>query len=164
MKKWLAMLMALSMLLTLCGCKKTAPEKETTGYTKEESWDYDENRGYFLDENAAPQMSGEGLKADLYEAYYTKNGYLYVQVKIGNGTDRVQRVQSVDVALYDPETEEMIAGGVAELEEEVIVKIAEVIDYGIYISPEHVEWNDSEKLPSTLSFSISVDHVAVEIE
>ena len=164
MKKWLAMLMGLTMLMTLCSCKESTPEKETTGYTKAESWDYDENRGYFLDENAAPQMSGDGLKADLYEAYYTQNGYLYVQVKIGNGTDRVQQVQSVDVALYDPETEEMIAGGVAEPEEELIVKIAEVIDYGIYISPEHIKWNDGEKLPGTLSFEITIDHTPVEVE
>ena len=157
MKKWLSVLLALSLLVVLCGCKKAAPA--TNG--NEASFEYDESRGYFLDDETVPQMAKEELKATLAEAYFTQNDHMYVRMKIGNGTEDVQRIDLVDVAIFYADKDELIAGGIVELTEELTVKAGEVIEYDFYISPEHVEVKDGA-LPETLSYSITIDNTPVK--
>ena len=159
MKKWLSVLLALSLLFVLCGCKKAAPA--TNG--NEGSFEYDENRGYFLDDETAPETSKEELKATLAEAYFTQNDHMYVRVKIGNGTADVQRIDAVDVAIFYADKDELIAGGIVELTEELTVKAGEVIEYDFYISPEHVEAKNAT-LPETLSYSITIENTPVKAE
>lgn len=131
---------------------------------KTQKWAIDEARGHYVNSAANPEMSGEGPKADVSEAYFTSNRHLCVKLLFSNGTDHMQKIEVIDVSVYDAATDTMIAGGKATLPDELIVPVAGVEDYTFYISPEHIHVDDTASLPEALIFEVSVDHVAVEAE
>ena len=97
--------------------------------------------------------------ADILEVYFTQNDHLYVNIAISNGTDKPLRITAVDVAVYNEETGELIAGGKAAVEEELVVQVAGVSYYPFYISPEHIQLSDDAVLPEVCSFDILLDSV-----
>ena len=131
---------------------------------EEAGWMMNQERGHFLQEDAEPEMSGEGPKANVREAYFTQNGHLCVDLVISNGTDSVIDIDAIDVAVFDYETDAMIAGGKAALEEDLIIQLADTAQYTLYISPEHVECADDAALPDVLTFTITIDHVPVKAD
>ena len=130
---------------------------------EEQKWQINETRGHFVNAEARPEMSGEGPKADVSEAYFTRNNHLCVQLMISNGTDRMRNIEAIDVAVYNYETEELIAGGKASIED-LVVEVAGYETYAFYIAPEHIHVDDSTALPKILSFEISIDHTPVEVD
>lgn len=122
-------------------------------------WEMDAERGYIYKEDCKPEQSGEGPMADILEVYFTQNGHLYVNIAISNGTAKPLRITAVDVAVYDDATGELIAGGKATVEEELVVLVAGVSYYPFYISPEHIRVADDAVLPEVCSFDILLDSV-----
>ena len=129
-----------------------------------QQWNINEARGHFENPSASPDMSGDGPKADVRETYFTENNHLCVVLVLNNGTDRMQQVVALDVAVDDYNTETLIAGGKAELEDELIIEVAGTEVYTFYIAPEHIYVDETASLPELISFEISVDHVPVEVE
>lgn len=127
-------------------------------------WKINEARGHFQKADARPDMSSEGPKADVSEAYFTDNNHLCVELLFSNGTDRMVDIDTIDVAVYNYETNEMIAGGKATLPEDLIVEVAGVQSYTFYISPEHIHVDETASLPELITFEVSVTHHAVEAE
>ena len=174
MKRWVAVLCALLMTVLLCSCGNDVRRgdrdndvDETTSVGDDKGskrWAIDEARGHYVNSAANPEMSGEGPKADVSEAYFTSNRHLCVKLLFSNGTDHMQKIEAIDVSVYDAATDTMIAGGKATLPDELIVPVAGVEDYTFYISPEHIHVDDTASLPEALIFEVSVDHVAVEAE
>lgn len=130
---------------------------------EEQKWKINETRGHYLNTAASPEMSGEGPKADVAEAYFTQNNHLCVKLVISNGTDRMRDIEAIDVAVYNYDTDELIAGGKAAIED-LVVEVAGTESYTFYISPEHIHVEDTVALPDILSFEISIDHTPVEAE
>ena len=128
-----------------------------------QKWKINESRGHYQNAAASPDMSGDGPKADVSEAYFTQNNHLCVKLVINNGTDRMQEIKAIDVAVYDYNTDELIAGGKAEIED-LIVEVAGKETYTFYIAPEHIHVDVTTPLPDILSFEIAIDHLAVEAE
>ena len=129
-----------------------------------EDWSINEARGHFVNENAYPEMSNEGPKADVSEAYFTNNGHLCVNMVIGNNTDKVIRITSVEVKAYDYTTNEMFAGGKAKLEKPLTMKLADLTTYTFQIAPEHILVDDNYTLPELVSFWINFEFEPVEVE
>ena len=127
-------------------------------------WEINSNRGQYVKTDAYPEMSGEGPKADVSEAYFTNNGYLCVELLIGNGTDKVLSINAMDVSAFDFASEERIGGGRAVLDEPLIIELASVATYTFYISPEHLAVAEDYTLPNLVSFEISIDHTPANIE
>ena len=88
----------------------------------------------------------------------------YTCTAISNGTDKPVRITAVDVAVYDDATGELIAGGKATVEEDVIVQVAGVTYYPFYISPEHIQLAEDASLPEVCSFDILLDSVVYVYE
>lgn len=131
---------------------------------KNQQWAINETRGHFQNADAYPDMSGEGPKADVSEAYFTANNHLCVKLMISNGTDRMVDVEAIDVAVYNYETDELIAGGKASLPEDLIVEVAGMQTYTFYIAPEHIHVDETTALPEVIYFEISIDSVPYEVE
>ena len=127
-------------------------------------WEINSSRGQYIKTDAYPEMSGEGPKADVSEAYFTNNGYLCVEMLIGNGTDKVLSINAMDVSAFDFASEERIGGGRAVLDEPLIIELASVATYTFYISPEHLAVAEDYTLPNLVSFEISIDHTPANIE
>ncbi len=131
---------------------------------KDQQWKINETRGHYVNAQASPAMSSDGPKADVSEAYFTANNHLCVELMISNGADRMVDVEAIDVAVYNYETDELIAGGKAALPEDLIVEVAGVQTYTFYISPEHIHVDETIPLPEVIYFEISIDSVPVEAE
>lgn len=153
-----AVLVGIVLLCVLALANSFRRDKES------KEWLINEARGHFVKTNASPEMSGEGPKADVSEAYFTNNGHLCVKMIISNGTDHVLRVDALDVKAYDYATDEMLAGGKTELEEELTIMVAGTETYTFYIAPEHILVDEKTSLPELVSFWINIDHSPVEVE
>lgn len=124
---------------------------------EEEGWTIDESRGHFVDEGADPQMSGAWATAAVAEAYYTKNGHLYVKMLISNYTANVIELGAVDIEAFDyseGKVGEQIAGGRIPLEQPITLQLGGPIVEEFYIAPEHVMAGEDSKLPKLVSFRI----------
>lgn len=146
-----AVVVAIVLLCVLALANSLVRSNESVG------WEMNADRGYIYKEDCDPEQSGEGPMADVLETYFTNNGHLYVNLAISNGTDKPVRITAVDVAVYDNDTGELIAGGKATIEEEFVVNVADVSYYPFYISPEHVQVDEDMSLPEVCSFDILVD-------
>lgn len=129
-----------------------------------EDWSINEVRGHFMNPNAYPEMSNEGPKADVSEAYFTNNGHLCVKMVIGNNTDKVINITSIEIKAYDYTTKEMIAGGKATLKEPLNMKLADLTTYTFQIAPEHILVEDNYALPELVSFWINFEFDPVKAE
>lgn len=121
---------------------------------KKEAYEQDTTRAsYFLDEDATPELSDDGLSAAVNQVYYTKGGYLCVQMTLGNGLDKDQYMSDLEVQILDEE-ENLIAGGYTEnIDEEYFVPANGTNQYTFYISPEHVKVTDDPL--SSITYSIT---------
>lgn len=131
---------------------------------EEQQWMPNESRGHYQNSSAYPDMSGDGPKAEVLEAYFTQNNHLCIELIISNGTDRMIDIEAIDVTVYNYENDERIAGGKAVLSEDFIIEVAGTDTYTFYIAPEHIDAKQGTSLPDILSFSIAIDHLAVEVE
>ncbi len=123
-----------------------------------------ETRGHYVDENAAPALSSDNLTADVSEAYFTNDGHLCVKLLIGNGTDKVRRIEKLVIDAYDYNGQKIAGGTVPFDEDELVLMLMDEIEKEILISPEHVLVDDSYQLANTESFEITITSVPVESE
>lgn len=128
------------------------------------AWEIDESRGYILKTDAYPELVAEGPKADVLEVYFTENDHMYLELILGNGTEKPVKINSVDVQVYNDETDELIAAGKVIVEEDVTVLVQDIAYYEFYISPEHIFVDNTTSLPEVCSFVIEIDGTPVVTE
>ncbi len=97
----------------------------------------EDHAGYYLDETAEPEMSEEGIKSAVREIYYTKGGHIAVHLILSNGTDQHLRMVDIEVKL-EKQDGTLIAGGYAQVKNEVVILTNDTTDYTFYIAPEHI--------------------------
>ena len=121
---------------------------------KQELYQQDTERAsYFLDEEAAPELEDDGITAAVNKVYYTLGGHLCVQMTLGNGLDKEQHMQDLEVQIYDDE-EQLIGGGYTEnIDEDYVIPANGTNTYTFYISPEHVKIADH--LLDSISYSVT---------
>lgn len=69
---------------------------------------------HFEDAGGLPELSQEGIKAIVTEAYYTNDGSLALNIKMSNGLPTPQAVESFAVVIYNGEDQEIASGHQAE--------------------------------------------------
>lgn len=173
MKRWLAILLAVTVLLSVCGCSAAGTKTKITRKTgttassvqdteMENPWGMYEQRGRFVDEEAYPTMSGEEPVAAVSECYFTNNGHLCVKLLISNGTEQALSIDTLNVAAFDYANDDMIGGGIAELGGSLIVMAADVTEYALYIAPEHVYVDAEASIPEQMYFEVTMEHHSAE--
>ena len=103
---------------------------------------------HFEDYTAYPEMSEEGVKAAIVEAYYTNDGALCLKMRFSNGTNAEQRLQSLYVEVGDEEGA-LIASGRSDNLNNYAVPALGYSDndgsvYTFYIPAEFVKIDDDD--------------------
>lgn len=169
MKRCLTIVLAVLVLLSVCGCSAAGTKTKITRKTGttapsvpnmegKNPWGIHESRGRFTDEEAYPTLSEEQPLAVVSECYFTNNGHLCVKMLISNGTEQSLSIDTLDVAVYDATTDEMIGGGIAEMGGSLIAVMAEVTEYALYIAPEHVYVDGEAMIPEQMRFDVMMDY------
>ena len=116
---------------------------------------------YFVDDEAMPELGKDGLTAVVNRVYYTKGGYLAVEMTLGNGMDTPQHLASIEVEITNDDTGVVVAGGSADdISENYIVPANGTNTYRFYIAPEHISVRDDALL--NISYSVTLDCYAAE--
>ncbi len=157
-KKCMVLGVALLMMVSLLnGCDLFMVNSNE--YDSEEYEMSEENTGYFYDEEK-PALKSDGITAAVNELYYTKGGYLCVNMTLGNGTGKDTGLDSLEIAIYNGDTEELIAGGFSDdISEEFIIADGRYEEYTIYIQPDDV--SISNDTLSVISYEVTATATAV---
>lgn len=119
-----------------------------------QKFERDENRTtYFADADATPELADDGVTAAITEVFYTKGGYLCVELVLGNGTAYPMELDALEVVLVNGE-EQQIAGGWAETSDGVVVPVKGTENYTFFISPEFITLKDDPL--TTLGYTVNV--------
>ena len=131
----------LGLILVVCGgllAWQIGSDMKDEKFQKSET-----NTAEFVDESAQPELSEDGLTATVNRVYYTKGGYLCVQMTLGNGLDKPQHMSSLLVKLSNSDSGAQIASGyTAKISEKYVVPEQGYNTYIFYISPEYVSVTD----------------------
>lgn len=145
--------MAVILVVIVAGCAaamafQLASEKKAQAYERDESF-----TSWFVDGEAQPELSDDGITAAVNEVYYTKGGYLCVKMTLGNGLKDNQYMDSIEVQISD-ENEKLIAGGYTnKISDEFFVPGKGTAPYTFYIAPEHVKITDDSL--ESISYTIT---------
>ena len=121
---------------------------------KNERFERDDTRAsYFRVADAQPEMEEDGVTAAVSEVYYTKGGYLCVQLVLGNGAPEDMVLTAMEVTLVNGE-EQQVAGGYAEIPGNIVIPTQGTDTYTFYISPEHITLTDDPL--TTLGYTVNV--------
>lgn len=119
------------------------------------------NSNHFTDFDALPELSQEGIKAVVTEAYYTQDGSLAVSLKLSNGMDTPQAVDSFSFSLLNSSGDELASGHQADdWDASLVVPAGGYEELTLYVPPEDVKIKND--LLSTLSFEITITSIPAE--
>lgn len=121
----------------------------------------EEYTGHFYDFDARPSVEEKDVKVVVNELFYTKGEHLCVNMTIGNGYDKTLGLSSLEVKLYNSETQDLIASGYTNAVDETYRLPAGGLNtYTLYIRPEHVK-NYQDTLQK-ITYEITVTPKTVE--
>lgn len=103
---------------------------------------------HFEDYTAYPEMSEEGVKGAIVEAYYTNDGSLCLKLRFSNGTNAVQRLQYLYVEVGDEDGALIASGSSENLNDYAIPALGyndnDGVVYTFYIPEEFVKIDDDD--------------------
>ena len=136
------------------------------GVQEAEAFEPDEERTVFVNEEAMPEESDEGITAALTQAYFTKGGYLCVRLLMANGTEYDQQIDTVDIVLFNA-TDNVASAKVvgptdADSGEPFTISSDANRYYEFYIAPEHIFLKDDTLYE--LGITVAVESTPLEDE
>lgn len=149
--------MVIILALIVVGCAvvvyfQVRPDEETVG--KEMA----SNSNHFTNFDALPELSEEGIKAVLTEVYYTQDGSLAVFLKLSNGMDTPQAVESFSFSLLNSSGDELASGHQADnWDASLVVPAGGYEELTLYVPPEDVKIKND--LLATLSLEITITSI-----
>jgi len=121
---------------------------------KNERFERDDTRAtYFYAPDATPALADDGVTAAVSEVFYTKGGYLCVQLVLGNGTAHDMVLEALEVTLVNGE-EQQVAGGYAAVSNDLVIPTGDTENYTFFISPEHITLKEDPL--TTLGYTVNV--------
>lgn len=119
----------------------------------------DSSASFYSEEN--PELSADGIKGVITEAYYTNNGSLAVLLTLSNGLNADHYLTELTVKVEN-ENGEVIADGYTDtIPEDFFIKPQGYNTFLLYIKPEHVKIKNDDL--NSLSYEIStVGEVAAD--
>lgn len=142
----LAVVLGAALAVSLTGCGETPDPRGIR-----------EGAGHFQREGATPELSGEGVKCVIAEAYYTNDGGLMLKLKLSNGTDVNRRLQTLDITLKNEDDEEIAVAATDQFDESFYVPAGGYGDMSFYISSEYLKKSDDDLDKLTYEISTTSD-------
>ncbi|MBE6778358.1 MAG: hypothetical protein E7541_03125 [Ruminococcaceae bacterium] len=116
----------------------------------------DDSMTYFSRMDDRPELDPNKVTAVVRQAYYTKGGYLAVEMLLGNGSEKLCHVNSISLEIYSSPSGALIASGSSDqIPTTFTIPAGDTNDFTFYISPEYVQIKDDPL--SSLRYSIGVD-------
>ncbi len=156
-KGWRAALLAVALLwiaaalFVLAGCGQSGePQAMKDG------------SGHFQRQGAMPELSEEGVKCVISEAYYTNDGGLTLKLKLSNGADANRRLLTLDVTLKNEDDEVIAVAATDQIDKSFYVPAGGYGDMTFYISAEYLKITDDDL--DSLTYEISTTSERIETE
>jgi len=98
-------------------------------------------RTYFKS-NIEPELSAEGVKGRLKEAYYTKDGKLAVTLRLSNGMATEQKLVKLDIRIFNDNDETVAAKTIERFKPACTITANGRVDYYFEIEKKYVKLSD----------------------
>ena len=140
----------LAALAVLAGCAAADPRAMKEG------------SGHFQRQDALPELSEEGIKCAITEAYYTNDGGLFLKLKLSNGTEADRRLLTLVVTLKNERDEGFAVAPTAQIDGAFYGPAGGYGDMSFFISSEYLSKTDDDL--DSLTYEIRTTSQAVEGE
>ncbi len=117
--------------------------------------DAKEGMTYFLDNMAIAEMSDKGISAAITEAYYTKNGGMYVHFNFANAEDTSQHPTHIYVKLLNGDDEVIASASTNKVNKDYYVIRRGYNTYELFIPEKYVQIADDPL--SEISYEVTVE-------
>ncbi len=115
------------------------------------AYDKAEGSGVFYSEEE-PELSSDGIKGVITEAYYTNNGSLAVLLTLSNGLEADHYLTELSVKVENEEGKVVAEGYTDTIPEDYFIKPEGYNTFLLYISPEHVKIKNDDL--NSLSYEV----------
>lgn len=95
--------------------------------------------GYFTRPDDEPEMSEEGIKGVIREAYFTKDKHLAVKLLLSNGLPSRHYLTSLEVKIRNEDGELVASGYTETIPDDFLIEPNSTAYFVFYISPEYVQ-------------------------
>lgn len=121
---------------------------------EQEKFMLDESRDVWLGNAVEPQANK--LDGAATRAYFTRGGYLTVQISLTNTSATAQQFKDVTVTVYTDETcTTTVAQGYTEIPNEMIVPAGGTDTYTVHIAPEHILLKDAPLTTACIAVEVN---------
>ena len=86
-----------------------------------------------------PEMSEEGIKAVIQQAYFTKDNHLAVVLLLSNGLNTRHHLTYLNVRIKNEDGETVAAGATDKIPDSFYIEPLSTAPFTFYISPEYIE-------------------------
>ena len=104
----------------------------------------DPKSGYFTRPEDVPEMSQEGIKGVVREAYYTKDGHLAVVLLLSNGLNTNHRMTYLHVSLTNENGTLIAEGSTDKINKDFVIRPLSTAQFTFYITPADIRISDDD--------------------
>ena len=108
----------------------------------------------FQQPDAVPEISPDGVKSAVTQAYYTHDGHMAIRLSLSNGMGAAQQMRSIEIKVANGDGVPIAAGYAEAVEDGVVLPPDEFTPFLLYIAPDQIQITDDPL--TTLSFEITV--------
>ena len=108
----------------------------------------------FQQPDAVPEISPDGVKGAVTQAYYTNDGHMAIRLSLSNGMGAAQQMRSIEIKVANGDGVPIAAGYAEAVEDGVVLPPDEFTPFLLYIGPDQIQITDDPL--TTLSFEITV--------
>ena len=108
----------------------------------------------FQQPDAVPEISPDGVKGAVTQAYYTNDGHMAIPLSLSNGMGAAQQMRSIEIKVANGDGVPIAAGYAEAVEDGVVLPPDEFTPFLLYIAPDQIQITDDPL--TTLSFEITV--------
>ena len=108
----------------------------------------------FQQPDAVPEISPDGVKGAVTQAYYTNDGHMAIRLSLSNGMGAAQQMRSIEIKVANGAGVPIAAGYAEAVEDGVVLPPDEFTPFLLYIAPDQIQITDDPL--TTLSFEITV--------
>ena len=108
----------------------------------------------FQQPDAVPEISPDGVKGAVTQAYYTNDGHMAIRPSLSNGMGAAQQMRSIEIKVANGDGVPIAAGYAEAVEDGVVLPPDEFTPFLLYIAPDQIQITDDPL--TTLSFEITV--------
>ena len=108
----------------------------------------------FQQPDAVPEISPDGVKGAVTQAYYTNDGHMAIRLSLSNGMGAAQQMRSIEIKVANGDGVPIADGYAEAVEDGVVLPPDEFTPFLLYIAPDQIQITDDPL--TTLSFEITV--------